>query len=147
MTSADMNDGTAGSQPGGPRADQPKRRTFTVGCKLAMVEAYDSATEPGAKGALLRREGLYDSHISTWRTARDNGRLETGTPARPVSAVAPRKPKKPPAESENERLKKKIARLEAKVEQQNAALTIVKKAYALLEMLSESADSQPPSSR
>ncbi|MFC7585797.1 hypothetical protein ACFQYP_20160 [Nonomuraea antimicrobica] len=56
------------------RSDRPKRRSFTPEYKLAMVEAYDAATEPGAKGALLRREGLYHSHIIEWRKARDAGR-------------------------------------------------------------------------
>lgn len=64
MTSADMTGTPAGSEPGGPRASQPKRRTFSDAYKLAMVQEYDSATESGAKGALLRREGLYDSHIT-----------------------------------------------------------------------------------
>ena len=40
-----------------------------------MIEKYDMATEPGAKGALLRGEGLYDSHISYWRKARDSGSI------------------------------------------------------------------------
>jgi transposase len=147
MTSADMKDDEAGSQPGGPRADQPKRRTFTAAYKLAMVNAYDSASEPGAKGALLRREGLYDSHISSWRTARGKGRLEAGNPARPAPVAVPGNSGKSATDAENERLKRKIVRLETKIEQQDAALTIVKKAHALLEMLSESADSQTPSGR
>ena len=41
-----------------------------------MIEKYDAATEPGAKGALLRGEGLYDSHISYWRKARSSGGLK-----------------------------------------------------------------------
>jgi transposase len=59
----------------GPRSGQPKRRTFTAAYKLAMIEKYDAAAEPGAKGALLRGEGLYDSHISYWRKGRDSGAL------------------------------------------------------------------------
>ena len=59
----------------GPRSSRPKRRTFTAAYKLAMIEKYDMATEPGAKGALLRGEGLYDSHISYWRKARDSGSI------------------------------------------------------------------------
>jgi transposase-like protein len=132
-----------GGQPGGPRAGQPKRRTFSIDYKLAMVEAYDTAAEPGAKGALLRREGLYDSHISSWRTARNAGRLGAVSSGRPAAG----KPERPAAELENERLRKKVARLEATVERQDAALVIVKKAHALLEMLSESADSRMPSGR
>jgi transposase len=145
MTSADMTDTPAGNEPGGPRAGQPKRRTFSAAYKLAMVQQYDSATEPGAKGALLRREGLYDSHITDWRKARDGGRLGAEHVRNPVPA--PRQLKKTASGSENERLKKKIVRLESKIEQQDAALTIVKKAHALLEMLSESADSQNQSGR
>src|SRR5437763_1764474 len=78
MTSSDMPDTPAGrraAQADGPRSAQPKRRTFTAAYKLAMIEKYDAATEPGAKGALLRGEGLYDSHISYWRKTRDAGAL------------------------------------------------------------------------
>src|SRR4051794_41248461 len=57
-----------------PRADRPKRRTFTAEYKLKMLAEYDAA-EPGAKGALLRREGLYSSHLVEWRRARDAGAL------------------------------------------------------------------------
>ncbi len=68
----------------GPRSSQPKRRTFTAAYKLAMIEKYDAATEPGAKGALLRGEGLYDSHISYWRKARDSGALKSHATAVPA---------------------------------------------------------------
>ena len=75
MTSSDMQDTPAGRRADGqgPRSSRPKRRTFTAAYKLAMIEKYDAATEPGAKGALLRGKGLYDSHISYWRKARDPG--------------------------------------------------------------------------
>lgn len=145
MSSADMQDestttaGSGGRRPtrpaGGPRADQPKRRAFTAEYKLKTVEEYDAATEPGAKGALLRREGLYDSHVVAWRRARDTGAL-AGLSAKPAG-----RPKKSAAEVENERLKKQVARLEGKLEQTRTALEIMGKARALLEMLSESADS------
>ncbi len=48
---------------------------FTAEYKLRMVAEYDRATEPGERGALLRREGLYHSHIIEWRKARDAGTL------------------------------------------------------------------------
>ncbi|MEV4078088.1 hypothetical protein [Nonomuraea fuscirosea] len=65
LTVADLrgdltDDGQAGKGDR-PRSDRPKRRSFTPEYKLAMVEAYDAATGPGAKGALLRREGLYQA--------------------------------------------------------------------------------------
>ena len=46
----------------GPRADRPKRRTFTPAYKLAIVEEYDQLADARERGALLRREGLYHSH-------------------------------------------------------------------------------------
>jgi hypothetical protein len=61
MTSSDMQDTPAGrraARADGPRSSQPKRRTFTAAYKLAMIEKYDAATEPGAKGALLRGEAF-----------------------------------------------------------------------------------------
>ena len=87
MTRADLEVGVPDDGLMGPRSDQPKRRTFTAEYKLAMVVEYDAATEPGAKGALLRREGLYSSHIIEWRRARDAGALagvadKPRTPAR-----------------------------------------------------------------
>ncbi|GER99653.1 hypothetical protein Acor_17170 [Acrocarpospora corrugata] len=51
---------------GGPRADRPKRRHFTAEYKLRIVEEYDSAPA-GEKGAILRREGSYDSSVQLWR--------------------------------------------------------------------------------
>ena len=46
-----------------------RKRIFTAEYKLAIVDTYESLTEPGAKTALLRREGLYSSHIVEWRPA------------------------------------------------------------------------------
>ena len=146
MTSSDMQDTPAGrraARAGGPRSSQPKRRTFTAAYKLAMIEKYDAATEPGAKGALLRGEGLYDSHISYWRKARESGALKSSATA--VHAVVNKG--RPAGEAENERLRKRLAKAEVKLEQTRAALDIMGKAFALLEMLSESADSPKPSDR
>ena len=148
MTSSDMQDTPAGRRAAGadgPRSSQPKRRTFTAAYKLAMIEKYDAATEPGAKGALLRGEGLYDSHISYWRKARDSGALKSSPLPRAVPAVAHKG--RPGMEAENERLRKRLAKAEVKLGQTRAALDIMGKAFALLELLSESADSPRPSAR
>src|SRR5262249_52461413 len=51
-----------------------RRRSFTAAYKLDVLAAYEAA-EPGEKGAILRREGLYFSHIVEWRRARDAGAL------------------------------------------------------------------------
>src|ERR1700728_3415856 len=55
--------------------DKPRRRTFTAEYKLSIVAEYDACSGDGDKGALLRREGLYSSHVVEWRRARDNGAL------------------------------------------------------------------------
>ena len=113
-----------------------------------MIEKYDAATEPGAKGALLRGEGLYDSHISYWRKARDSGGLKSSAAAAvPAAARAVADKGRPGAEAENERLRKRLAKAEVKLGQTRAALDIMGKAFALLEMLSESADPPGPSAR
>jgi transposase len=53
----------------GPRADRPKRRTFTQEYKDRILAELDAA-EHGKQGAILRREGLYSSHVVDWRRAR-----------------------------------------------------------------------------
>ncbi len=52
-----------------------KRRTFSAKYKLRILAEADACTEPGDIGRLLRREGLYSSHLTTWRRARDVGAL------------------------------------------------------------------------
>lgn len=59
----------------GPRSNRSARRTFTAEFKRAIVEEYDGAPN-GSKGAVLRRERLYDSHIQEWRSAFEAGALE-----------------------------------------------------------------------
>ena len=83
--------------------DKPRRRTFTAEYKMMIVAAYDACVGDGDKGAMLRREGLYSSHIVEWRRARDAAaraglagprRSRTSLPVRPAacsaSAAAPR---------------------------------------------------------
>src|SRR5260370_5022980 len=109
----------------GPRADQPKRRTFTAEYKLKMIEEYDAATEPGAKGALLRREALYDSHIIAWRRARDTGAL-AGPSAKPAGRA-----KRAAGRGGNERLPKTGAKAGARRGETPTALDIMGEARAL----------------
>src|ERR1700685_3109431 len=113
MTSSDLQDTPAGrgvARADAPRSSQPKRRTFTAAYKLAMIEKYDAATGPGAKGALLRGEGLYDSHISYCRTGRAYGTLKpsAAVPADGVPALADKG--RPGMAAENERLRKRLAK-------------------------------------
>src|SRR5215212_4779730 len=119
---------------------RPRRRRFSPEYKLAILAEYDRLTEPGDKGALLRREGLYTSHIVEWRRARDAGALS-------ALAAQAHRPRRPPEQVELERVRRRNQRLEAELARTKAALEIVGTARALLEQLSESADSEPRSSR
>lgn len=83
-------DGTAPGRPERPDPEVPeraRRRTFTAKYKLDILAAYDAAAE-GEKGALLRREGLYSSHITEWRRARDAGGLAAFRNTRDMQAIA-----------------------------------------------------------
>ena len=145
MTLNDVSPGepaVPGSRAGGdgPRAGRPVRRTFTGAYKLRIVEEYFSLTEHGARGALLRREGLYQSHMEKWRRALDRGRLSS-TPERAVVAPAGQAVAQSAAER---RLLAENARLESELAKAKAVLAVVGKAHALLEILSESAEKQLP---
>src|SRR5947209_10173380 len=64
--------------PGGPEIEvtaKATRRRFTAEYKRKIVREADACKTPGAVGALLRREGLYSSHLATWRAARERGEL------------------------------------------------------------------------
>jgi transposase-like protein len=101
-----------------PRA---KRRRFSAAYKLRIVQEADGCTKPGEIGALLRREGLYSSHLVEWRRARDQGQLEGLTPKRrgpkpdPDTALKRRVEK---LERENARLTKKLEAAETIIEVQ-----------------------------
>ena len=69
--------------------EKATRRRFTVEYKRKIVREADACKTPGAVGALLRREGLYSSHLTTWRAARERGELATAPKKR---GSAPRVP-------------------------------------------------------
>lgn len=70
--------------------ERPLRRTFTAAYKLRIVEEANAATEPGAVGALLRREGLYSSHLVEWRRLYRAGALSGKGAGGMTSAPEPR---------------------------------------------------------
>ncbi len=114
--------------------DKPRRRTFSAEYKLATVEAYDACAGDGDKGALLRREGLYSSHIVEWRRARDAA-ARTGL-------AGPRRSKRSPDAAALAKANRRIERLESDLAKHKLALDIAGKAHALLEMLTESASDE-----
>jgi len=116
-------------------AARPRRRSFTAEYKSRILAEYDSFPVGSAeRGGLLRREGLYSSHLAEWRKARDGASLQ---------GLAPKsKAKRSADQVEVERLRRRTARLEAELARTKLALEITGKAHALLELLSESADSE-----
>jgi transposase len=127
------DDGRMDSQQ--PRGDGPRRRrAFTAPEKLAHLSAYEAACEDGDGGGYLRREGLYSSLISEWRKQRDAGVLAGRAPGEKVGRLSPE-------QAEIARLTRENARLNKRLDTTEAALDIMGKAHALLESLSERADS------
>ncbi len=126
---------TPGGEPADP-APRPSRRVFTSEYKLAMVAEYENAPI-GEKGAILRREGLYSSHLIEWTRARDAGRLTGNTTD---SSKFGKRAKKSVEQVELERLRRRNEKLTSDLKKTRMALDIMGKAHALLEELSESAE-------
>lgn len=127
--------GVADSDP----AARPRRRVFSAEYKLSVLAEYDAAPE-GEKGSILRRERLYSSHLTEWRKARNAGSLR-------ALESRSRQAKRHPAEVELEKLQRRHERTESELAKTRAALELMGKASALLELLVESADSDKPSTR
>jgi transposase len=108
-----------------PRAH---RRSFTAEYKRRILREADRCTRPGELGALVRREGLYFSHIRHWRAARARGELAALSPKkRGPKPVPPDLRDKKIAEQERE-----IARLSKRAERAEALVELQKKVAALL---------------
>jgi transposase len=137
MTGQDgrVTDERPSQQPG-----RPKRRTFTAAYKARILAAYDALPDGSPeRGALMRKEQLYHSHIEHWRKQAENGTL----------AASAGKPKKDAAaeelarlRAENKKLKAANAKLSGELGKTKSALEIAGKAFALLEDISSSADSE-----
>jgi transposase len=118
-----------------PRPDGPRRRrAFTASDKLTHLSAYEQACQHGEGGAYLRREGLYSSLISEWRKQRDAGVLAGKRPGERVGRLTAE-------QAEIARLTRELARANKRLSTTEVALEIMGKAHALLESLSERADS------
>jgi len=103
-------------------APKAKRRQFSVAYKKRILAEMDSCTEAGQIGSILRREGLYSSHLTTWRRQRDRGEL-TGSQGRPA---------KPEAEQELTRLRQENERLKQRLAQAEAIIAVQKKVSQLI---------------
>ena len=122
------------------KPERPKRRMFTAAYKARILAEYDALPDGSPqRGELMRRERLYHSHIEHWRTQQEKGTLPatTGKPA-PKSAEAEELAR---LRAENKKLKTRNSRLESDLGKTRTALDIAGKAFALLEDISGSADS------
>lgn len=113
------------AQPDPEVRERPSRRRFTAAYKLRLLQEADNCTAPGQLGALLRREGLYSSHLVTWRRQRDAGAL---------AALGQHRGRKPADREAIElaRLRQENARLAQRLEVAETVIAIQKKVSSLL---------------
>ena len=114
-TSSKQNGRMPQVQPDPEVAPRAKRRQFSAAYKRQIVAEADACTKPGEIGALLRREGLYSSHLSSWRrqlAAGTLGKQKRGRPAEPLAAENAQ------LREENERLRRELEKTQLIVEAQ-----------------------------
>jgi transposase-like protein len=106
---------------------RPQRRRFTAEYKRSILDQADAAQDSGAIGAMLRREGLYSSHLTTWKRQRKQGVLDALTPKKrgPKVVVSP-------LVKQNREQEAVIARLTKKLKNAELIIEVQKKVAALL---------------
>jgi len=116
------------SRPDSEVVGKAKRRTFSIEYKMRILEQADAASAtPGGVGALLRREGLYSSHLTSWRRERQAGILEALKPHK----RGPRSEHNPLAE-ETQKLRRQVGQLTEKLRKAEIIIDVQKKVAALL---------------
>jgi len=113
-------------QPNPEVRPKAQRRKFTIEYKLAILAEADRSTETGSIGAMLRREGLYSSHLTAWRRQRDAGELAPGVTRR-------RGRKEDKQAKEMAKLQRENERLRAQLEQAELIIGAQKKLAQALE--------------
>ena len=108
-------------------SEHVRRRTFSAAYKLRILREVEACEGPGEIGALLRREGLYSSHLTSWRRQRDEGALKLMSSQRRGP-----KPRKNPLAKQVHQLERENARLQRRLEQAEAIIAIQKKVSDLL---------------
>ena len=103
------------------------RRQFTATYKLQILAAADACTKPGELGALLRREGLYSSHLAMWRAAQRRGELQGPAKRRGPARLAP-----DPARKQIVELERTLAKATARAERAELIIDAQKKFSQLL---------------
>jgi hypothetical protein len=130
MSDSKRNGSPAGEgvRPDPELVERPRRRTFTAAYKLNVLREVEGCTKPGEIGALLRREGLYTSHLSAWRKQRDAGALQALSKPRG-------RPKPDPRDGQIERLRRRAERAEAELATARKVIEVQGNVSALLEEL------------
>lgn len=113
------------SAPDPELVERGRRRRFSAQYKLKILQEADACTKPGEIGALLRREGLYTSHLSTWRKQRDAGALAAFSKRRGRPGADPR-------DAQIERLRRRAERAEAELAKAHKILEVQGNVSALL---------------
>ena len=114
-----------------------QRRRFTAAYKRRVLAEAEACTEPGQVGAMLRREGLYSSHLTTWRRQREQGVLEALTPkkrGRKARGLDPLAQRVAPLERDHARLSHQLKQAE----------TIIEVQKKVSELLGMSQEGSPP---
>ncbi len=109
------------------------RRSFTTAYKQSILEQADQCRSRGEVGALLRREGLYSSHLSTWRELRRQGTLQALT----NNKRGPQPSTEPAQRRELEQLRRRNAKLEHELEKAHTIIDVQKKLSSLLATMPE----------
>jgi transposase len=115
-----------------------QRKKFTAAEKLRILREVDACQGSGEVGALLRREGIYSSYLTTWRRQRERGELDGLAPQR-------RGPKPNPEAVENARLRRENERLEKRLEQAEFIIDFQKKVAQMFGKTLETPDLDDPS--
>jgi transposase-like protein len=108
--------------------EKARRRRFTAEYKLRVLQEADACSEPGEIGALLRREGLYSSHLVVWRRQRSDGTLEGLRPRKRGRKAQPTNPlakKVAELERENKRLERRLKQAEMIIDVQKKVSQIL----------------------
>ena len=120
-------------------SEKASRRKFSAEYKRKILKEADTCTREGEIGALLRREGLYSSHLSVWRAARKRGEIAGLAPKKRGPKVAPPDPR----DRKIVELERETRRLKSRLERAEALVDLQKKVSAIMGIALPESDGKP----
>jgi transposase len=120
-------------------AEKASRRKFSAEHKRKILKEADACTRTGEIGALLRREGLYSSHLAVWRAARQRGEIAGLAPKKRGPKVAPADPR----DRKIVELERETRRLKARLERAEALVDLQKKVSVIMGIALPESDEKP----